>query len=80
MCVYVCVLIHAHVCVCVAADGPGPALNEFECSPSGQRIARAFFCDGKEDCPNGEDEARCGENYIRNSISVWDIQDQFIFP
>jgi hypothetical protein len=47
-------LIHcAEACDSAPADG-------FRCS-DGTRIAHAALCDQFEDCPNGEDEKKCGE-------------------
>lgn len=32
-----------------------------ECGSSGVCISPSMWCDGVTDCPNGEDENRCGE-------------------
>ena len=55
-----CVCIPWCVAMVEGAAGALP-LNLFECTSTGQRIARASLCDGRGDCLNGEDEARCGE-------------------
>ena len=48
-----------------AAVGDAPAgsscqANEFTCSLSRACVPLAFLCNGVGECPNGEDESRCG--------------------
>lgn len=39
---------------------PGKCPEEaFECKKSGTCVSRATLCDGKKQCPHGEDERRC---------------------
>jgi hypothetical protein len=38
------------------------AANQFACSVGGPCLPLAFLCNGVGDCPNGDDEARCGKH------------------
>lgn len=36
--------------------------NQFSCSLGGACIPLAYLCNGVGDCPNGDDESRCGRS------------------
>lgn len=57
-------------CTCTASTPQYSLCNvtQFACSLSGPCIPLAYLCNGIGDCPNGQDEARCGENNISRSI------------
>lgn len=68
---------HLVVCTCMlfvsvtmkcSAGGTTPGseceANEFSCSVNGPCVPLAFLCNGVGDCPNSDDESRCGNNSI----------------
>ena len=53
-----------------AAAGSLCAINEFACSVRGPCIPLAFLCNGEGNCPNGEDETRCGK-YLNIALKLF---------
>lgn len=49
------------LCFCLLAVENNCLSSLMECGSSGVCMSPSQWCDGVSDCPNGEDETRCGE-------------------